>query len=262
MSWTCGTPSRGSTTFSTVTADPLALDYRAAEFANTLTMLTRGVLGQDSPEFLALNMGNRIRVAPIAADGRIMRIPIRIDGQRCLNLLVQHFCVWDGPKQFIAADRSDVHVFFEGSGDPLLRYEYLRHCENPPGAHLQVHAHRDEMAYLLRLAEKKKGRPATQMRKGKLPRLAEMHFPVGGHRLRPALEDVLLLLEREFAIDVEPDWRKVLDAHLREWRLLQLKASVRDAHQSAAEVLRELGYTVTEPPGLEPQRENSRLYWP
>ncbi|MFC9244595.1 hypothetical protein ACFT7S_11360 [Streptomyces sp. NPDC057136] len=245
-----------------MSAEEATLEDKATEFADTFTALTRGVLGPDSPRFAALNVGNRIRVAPLAADGRSMRIPVKIDGERCLNLHVQHFCCWDGTNKYIATDRADVHVFFEGVQDPLLRYEYLRDSRNPPGAHLQIHAHRDEMAYLLRLGEKKKGRPAAMMRKGKLPRLAEMHLPVGGHRMRPAFEDVLLLLEREFAIDVEPDWRAVLDVHLRNWRILQLKAAVRDAHESAAETLRDIGYTVEPPKGMEPQREWSRLYWP
>jgi hypothetical protein len=191
-----------------------------------------------------------------------VRIPVRIDGQRCLSLHVQHFCCWDRENKYLAADRADVHVFFDGVTDPLLRYEYVRSSEDPPGAHLQVHAHRDEMAYLLRLAEKKKGRPYKQMRRQKLPRLSEMHFPVGGHRLRPALEDVLLLLEREFAIDVEEGWRKVVEEHLREWRTLQVRAAVRDAHESAAAALRELGYTVTAPAGLGPQSPTARLYRP
>ncbi|KIF67604.1 hypothetical protein HY68_01495 [Streptomyces sp. AcH 505] len=245
-----------------MSAEEATLDEKATEFADTLTALTRGVLGQDSPAFSALNVGNRIRVAPLAGDGRSMRIPVKIDGVRCLNLHVQHFCCWDGTKKYLAADRADVHVFFEGVQDPLLRYEYLRYSKNPPGAHLQVHAHRDEMAYLLRLAEKKKGRPAAMMRKGKPPRLAEMHFPVGGHRLRPALEDVLLLLEREFAIDVADNWREILDVQLRKWRVLQLKAAVRDAHEDAAETLREIGYVVEPPEDLEPQRDDARLFWP
>lgn len=238
-----------------------ALDEEAAEFATKLTELTRGVLGQDSPLFSAQTIDHRVRVAPLAADGRSMRIPICIDGQRCLNLHVQYFCCWDGPKQFLAIDRADVHVFFEGANDPLLRYEYLRHCEEPPGAHVQLHAHRDEMAYLLRLGEKKKGRPAKKMRQGKLPRLAELHFPVGGHRFRPSLEDVLLMLEREFAIDVTDGWRDVVGKHLQEWRLLQVKSVARDAHETAAEVLRELGYTVTAPEGIGAQRPG-RLFWP
>lgn len=261
MSWTFGTPSKASTTFSKVTADEATLDDKATQFADKLTALTRGVLGEDSPQFSAQNVGNRIRVAPLASDRRIVRIPVRINEERCLNLFVQHLCCWDGAAKYLAVDRTEVKVFYEGSSDPLLRYEYERYWDDPPGAHLHVHAHRDEMAYLLRLADKK-GRPRNGMRARKLPRLAEMHFSVGGHRMRPALEDVLLLLEREFAIDVVKGWREVLDVHLREWRVLQLKAAVRDAHEAAAETLREIGYVVTSTDQVESQRENSRLYRP
>jgi hypothetical protein len=245
-----------------VTADQDALEEKATAFADTLTSVTRGVLGQDSPVFSARNLNDRIRVAPMASDGRSMRIPVRIDGQRCMNLHVQHLCCWDGAEQFIAVEKTDVHVFFEGSEEPLLRYEYVRDSKEPPGAHLQVHAHRDEMAYLLRLAEKKKGRPAAQLRKGKLPRMAEIHFPVGGHRFRPSIEDVLMLLEREFSIDVEPDWQQVIHAELRKWRRFQLRAAVRDAHETAADVLRGLGYKVEPPKDLSASSDDSRLYWP
>lgn len=240
-----------------------SLDEKATAFADTLTALTRGVLGEDSPRFAALNVDTRIQVAPLTVDNKIERIPVRINGESCLSLHVQHLCCWDTAGAYLATDRADVKVFFDGSAEPLLRYEYVRGSRNPPGAHLQVHAHRDEMAYLLRLAEKKKGRPAEQLRKGKLPRLSEIHFPVGGHRFRPALEDVLALLAREFAIDVQPNWMKVVEQETREWRLLQLRSAVRDAHEAAAETLRELGYKV-EPPTVGPPRQSddARLYWP
>ncbi|WP_322501214.1 hypothetical protein TR631_21115 [Streptomyces rochei] len=244
-----------------MTADEANLDDKATQFADKLTALTRGVLGEDSPPFAVQNVGNRIRVAPLASDLRIVRIPVRINRERCLNLFVQHLCCWDGAAKYLAVDKTEVKVFYEGSSDPLLRYEYERYWDDPPGAHLHVHAHRDEMAYLLRLADKK-GRPRNGMRARRLPRLAEMHFSVGGHRMRPALEDVLLLLEREFAIDVVNGWREVLEKHLREWRILQLKSAVRDAHEDAAQTLREIGYVVTPTERVEPQRGSSRLYLP
>ncbi|MFJ4447710.1 hypothetical protein [[Kitasatospora] papulosa] len=162
----------------------------------------------------------------------------------------------------MATDQADVHLFYQGVPDPLLRYEYVRNSKEPPGAHLQVHAHRDEMAYLLRLADR--GRPKQGLRRDKLPRLAEMHLPVGGHRMRPALEDVLLFLQREFAIDTIPGWRAVLDEHLRNWRLMQLKTAVRDAPDAAAQVLRSLGYSVVEPtvPAARQAPEDVKLFRP
>ncbi|MEU8504998.1 hypothetical protein AB0C40_09775 [Streptomyces brevispora] len=239
-----------------------ALDALAADFADQLTSLTRGVLGEDTPRFHAINMGSKIRVSPIHDDEVLQRIPVGIGGEPRLSLMVRFSCCWDGSSTFMATDQADVHVFYVGVPDPLLRYEYVRSSKEPPGAHVQVHAHRDEMAYLLRLAEK--GRPKQGLKRNRLPQLSEMHLPVGGHRMRPALEDVLLFLHREFAIDTAPGWKVVLDDHLRNWRTMQLKAAVRDAPDDAARVLRGLGYQVTEPtvPHARPAQEDVKLYWP
>ncbi|MEV6013266.1 hypothetical protein AB0M29_41720 [Streptomyces sp. NPDC051976] len=245
-----------------MTADATrTLDDLADDFATKVTTLTRGVLGEDSPRFHAVNTGQRIRVAPIDDSEVIRPIPISVNGELRLGLRVIYYCCWDGYSTFMATDAADFHLHFAGVAEPLIRFEYLRRSKEPPGAHIQVHAHRDEMAYLLRLADA--GRPKRGLKQDKVPRLSEMHIPVGGHRMRPSLEDVFLFLHREFAIDVQPDWHKVIDEYQREYRLVQMMTAVRDAPESAAVVLRDLGYTVTPPAvGIPAQAEDSKLYWP
>ncbi|WP_409469100.1 hypothetical protein [Streptomyces sp. HC307] len=238
------------------------LDELATAFADDLTALTRGVLGEDTPRFAALNMGQRVRVSPISADEKVLRIPISVNGEPVLSLMARYYCCWDGSSTFLATDQADIHVHYAGISDPLIRFEYVRSSKEPPGAHIQVHAHRDEMAYLLRLADA--GRPRQGYRRRKLPRLSEMHLPVGGHRMRPALEDVLLFLKREFAVDTAEKWRTVIDEHLRNWREIQLMSAVRDAPEAAAEVLRALGYAVQPPKVVRPRvsQDDVKLYWP
>lgn len=246
-----------------MTADgTTSLDALANSFADKLTSLTRGVLGQDSSRFHAVEAGHRVRVAPITEDERVRRIPVTIDREPYLSLLVCYYCCWDGSSTFIATEQADIKLFYDRVPDPLIRFEYVRDSHEPPGAHIQVHAHRDEMAFLMRLADK--GRPKQGFKRRKLPRLSELHLPVGGHRMRPSLEDVLLFLHREFAIDVEPGWRAVLDRHLQEWRRIQLRSAVRDAPDEAAEVLRTMGYTVERPKVGPPRSEPDtvKLYWP
>ncbi|MGP4001347.1 hypothetical protein [Streptomyces sp. 8N706] len=238
------------------------LEALATEFADELTCLTRGVLGAGIPPFRALNTGSRIRVSPIDDNEKILRIPISVNGEQCLSLMARYFCCSDRSNTFLATHQADIRLFYVGVPDPLLRFEYERDSKEPPGAHVQVHAHRDEIAFLLRLAEA--GRPRDGMQSRKLPRLAEMHLPVGGHRMRPALEDVLLFLKREFAIDTVEGWRAVVEKSLREWRVTQVKSAVRDVPEAAVEVLRKLGYTV-EPPKVVAQRpapESVKLFWP
>ncbi|MFW6724139.1 hypothetical protein ACHZ98_29115 [Streptomyces sp. MAR4 CNY-716] len=246
-----------------MTADEAStLDAYAQGFADNLTSLTRGVLGEGSPPFHAVNTGDKVRVAPIQDNERVCRIPISINGEPTLSLAVIHYCCLDGAGTFLAVDETQIHLFFGKVSDPLLRFEYVRDSREPPGAHIQVHAHRDEMAYLLRLSEL--GRPRHELRKRRLPKLSEMHLPVGGHRMRPALEDVLLFLKREFDIDTQPTWKPILEERLREWRLVQLKSAVRDAPEAAAEALRLLGYQVEEPKAPRPRRspEDVKLFWP
>lgn len=238
------------------------LDKLATEFADDLTSLTRGVLGEGTPRFAALNMGARVRVSPISVDEKELRIPVSINDEPVLSLRARYFCCWDGSSTFLATDQADIHLHYAGIPDPLIRFEYVRSSKEPPGAHIQVHAHRDEMAYLLRLADA--GRPRQGFKRRRLPRLSEMHLPVGGHRMRPALEDVLLFMKREFAITTVPGWRAVIDERLRNWREIQLMSAVRDAPEAAAEALRALGYTVQSPSVVRPRApaEDAKLYWP
>ncbi|RMI40558.1 hypothetical protein [Streptomyces triticirhizae] len=234
------------------------LDGLASDFADRLTDLTRGVLGEDTPRFhaMVLDPGRKIRLQPFGADKRIRPIPVRIGSEIRIDLLVMYDCCWDGSSSFLAADKSEVKVQYHEVPDPLFRFEYERAGDDPPGAHIHVHAHRDEVAYLLRLADA--GRPRNALRKNRLPRSSELHLPVGGHRLRPALEDVLLFLKREFEITTTLNWRAVLDEHLRDWRVTQLKSAVRDAPDAAAEALRWLGYHV-EPPAVPAQRDSATV---
>ncbi|MEU9218847.1 hypothetical protein AB0D47_20125 [Streptomyces sp. NPDC048376] len=244
-----------------MTEETSRLDELAAGFADDLTALTRGVLGEDTPPFAALNMGKRVRVSPITADEKVHRIPISIGGEQVLSLMARYYCCWDGSSTFLATDQADFHLHYAGISDPLIRFEYVRGSKEPPGAHIQVHAHRDEMAYLLRLADA--GRPKRGFRKRRLPRLSEMHLPVGGHRMRPALEDVLLFMEREFAIDTARGWRSVIEERLKLWREVQLMSAVRDAPEVAADVLRAMGYRVDRTVPLpRSSQDDVKLYWP
>ncbi|MCF3960488.1 hypothetical protein [Streptomyces fuscigenes] len=246
-----------------MTAEAVATPHDLArEFADKLTSLTRGVLGEGAPRFHAVNVGSRVRVSPLNENEVEANIPVSINGEPRLELLARYYCCWDGSSTFLATDKADIHVFYRGIADPLVRFEYVRSSKEPPGAHIQVHAHRDEMAYLLRLADA--GRPKRGMKHDKLPRLSEMHLPVGGHRMRPALEDVLMFLKRELAIDTAPGWQAVINERLQEWRIVQLKSAVRDHPEAAAEILRVLGYEVTEPK-IGTQRvdpDSVKLFWP
>ena len=78
-------------------------------------------------------------------------------------------------------------------------------------------------------------------------RMSRIHFPTGGHRFRPTIEDILQMIEEEFGAKPDPTWRGVLRTNRVQWRRHQTGAAVRDCPSEAVRVLEELGYVVTAP---------------
>jgi hypothetical protein len=88
------------------------------------------------------------------------------------------------------------------------------------------------------------GRPKKRWSTGETPRLAAFHFPLGGHRFRPCIEDVLQALIAEFDIDTVPGWESALRQGRIEWRRMQALAAVRDCVPDIVALLNDLGYDV------------------
>ncbi|WFE51556.1 hypothetical protein [Micromonospora sp. WMMD1155] len=88
--------------------------------------------------------------------------------------------------------------------------------------------------------------------------MAKFHFPLGGHRFRPCVEDVLQAVVEEFCVDAVEGWRSAVGEGREQWRKLQLLAAVRDAPGIAARALEELNYKVV-PPESAPADNHSRM---
>lgn len=159
---------------------------------------------------------------------------------------------------------SKLHVTQVDGGAPLFRYEFTeRPGRDNPVAHLHVHAHRDEILYaLLRGANRRARRRADATKPGDTrtpPRLSNIHFPLGGARMRPCLEDVLEMLWHEFGVDVRDTARAAIADGRARWRRHQTAAAVRDAPAEAVRVLRSMGFRVDDPPGGPPSERTDRL---
>ncbi|WP_156371460.1 hypothetical protein [Nocardia arizonensis] len=170
-----------------------------------------------------------------------------------LRLEVSFQCVWDGPKKFLAVERSKIHVFTCDGTQPLFRYEFdKRTSDRLPSAHIHFHGEHAELERAMSECGESTQR-AKKRRNGKVKfGLPDLHFPVGGSRFRPALEDVMEMLIEEFGItphggqSVAAARKQLADARER-WRRLQLATVVRDAPEVAAEALRSLDYEVISP---------------
>ncbi|GAB3757898.1 hypothetical protein GCM10027599_24540 [Yimella radicis] len=239
----------------------------AEAFAKELTSTFRGVLGNSAPEFVAEASPRR--------DGATTRVLIRpkdsvdirldIDDAHALTLICQYQGVWDHQATYLKINKAEIHVRPAEVTTPLFRYEYVDGMTPAfPCAHLQVHAHRDE--FLFALLRSHRGKPSSRAKaaigesKSAAPHLSNVHFPLGGPRMRPCVEDILHMLISEFGIRTEPDAQQVIEEGRARWRRRQIAASVRDAPLEAIRVLRdELGYAIEAPKGGPPVERTDRL---
>lgn len=245
----------------------------ARDFAADLTRTVRAVAGSDCPQFVADTPQNPqgtgqsvVLVFQEPADG----IALKVNGDPLLTLTVEFRCAWDGHGTYLAVVWSRVAVFGRDdfSREPLMRYEYVKDMgPRLPAAHLQVHGVHEALTEVMSDAGPGSPRGKRRQRKaagGELPSLSELHLPLGGHRFRPCLEDILAVLVEEFGVtppdgDREAALEALADGR-ETWRRTQVGAAVRDAPDEAIRVLEELGYTVALQDGKqEPAGQMARL---
>lgn len=233
------------------------LQEQAADFAARLTSTVRYVSGPDCDAFGATTVPEasvfRVRQEPSTG------IVLFDENGPLLRLTAEYFCTWDGHEEFLAVDNSKVAVYVAKDGrEPLFRYEFERLAyPKIPSAHIQFHGTHPELERVMR--DCGESTPRARWRKNAKAKsaLSALHFPVGGPRFRPVLEDVLQMLIEELGI--QPHGGSPRDAynHLadarEQWRRLQVATCVRDAPSEAVEVLRKLGYHVSPPAaGVKP----------
>ncbi len=101
-----------------------------------------------------------------------------------LVLKVALHSVWDHRQDWLAVEDSRFEVFAKGVSEALFRYDYLRQRNSVPSAHVQVHAHRDAITYVMARCGASSKRARRRMRDAeegrRLPQLSDLHLPVGG----------------------------------------------------------------------------------
>lgn len=114
--------------------------------------------------------------------------------------------------------------------DPmLLHFDYDRDPENDyPQAHFQVAG----SSAALELLNEVTGQSKT---------LADLHFPVGGKRYRPSLEDLIEFLIVEGYVHGRDGWEDAVKEHRERYHRIQLQAAVRRDPDTARAELERLG---------------------
>lgn len=155
-------------------------------------------------------------------------IPLTVDAKAPRCYLDLHHFLRINPLGFLVVEASSTALLLgpESESPPVFRYDFDRHPDNDyPLAHFQVEGVSDSFNVLA----EKAGRERNE--------LGKLHFPVGGKRYRPSLEDVIEFLIVEKLVDRRDGWRAILDEHRNEFHRKQLRAAVMADPDTAREAL-------------------------
>lgn len=137
-------------------------------------------------------------------------------------LHVYHVLTLEPGTGYLTTARSDVGIYMDQDmTECLCRYDYER--EKPDGypeAHLHVYGDTDAVS-----------------RCGAEKRLGDLHFPVGGRRFRPALEDMIGFLIGEGLAQGKPHWDEIVEMHRDRFHKIQLRAAIRRDPETAKDMV-------------------------
>lgn len=223
--------------------DLIEFQHQATEFAEDIEDLLDTCLPGETGFPKAIVATEELRASLKASKvlylgkGRSERASISCEYDLCVNSTGKH----------LAVDSSSFKVEFKANKRPvpIVRFEYERQARNKPVQHFQFHAESLPLAILLARA----GRYdiAAQQQ--------DVHFPMGGHRYRVCLEDVIELVIREFNAESNPEWETRVRDGRRKFRERQTDTIIRKNLGRSVEMLEELGFKIEPPQEFEfPER--------
>jgi len=220
------------------------LRERSSEFAGAIA----GTLGAVLPVSvgmvsLAADEESRYVVRPAGDTVRAQRVPLHVGGVHLADMALSFYLALDREGLHLKVQKSTFAVYSVLDRTPIVRLEYDAAMTRVPAAHWHIHAERGAFSHLLARAHAVGAGHVTRPHE-----LSSLHFPVGGERFRPCLEDFLEFLVSECGVDARSGWDGAVRRGRSDWRKRQLRALTRDAQQEAAETLTALGWTVTPPP--------------
>lgn len=219
-----------------------ALDKEAAKFADRLTRLLNGTVTMGG--VLEVTMADD-NLALITTPGGIKRsvLPLSLDAEAAVRaqaplwLRIEFRVAPDDERKHLRVNRSLVGLCVNPqTGHCAMRVEYDRNYETAPAAHLNIAGESTMLGYAFAAA-------------GTAPKpLEKVHFPNGGKRFRPSVEDFIEFLAQEGLVSaLHVGWQSVLAQSRDEWMHRQTRAATRRQPEAAAEQLRAMGYQVEDP---------------
>lgn len=228
---------------------------QAKDFARQLETLLTGVLGAQDEAYVEEPEGRHSRggnmtynIVQKAERG----IVLTCDGEPVLTLSFAFYCSCANADAPLRVDKSSVMLSDAIEHTPLVRYDFIRSPHSQiPAAHINVYGSNDAATRLMLACaggQRSRSRRKQFVEKGAFPTFSSLHFPVGGDRLRPGVEDLLQMAAYEFHIDVADGWQEALEDSRARYRAEQVRALVREFPDLAFEALRERGIVDGEVP--------------
>lgn len=219
------------------------LRARSAEFADEVQCTIRSALPGDIEIRSTASPVDPLRYV-VQPDDPKARFPLTIGGDYLADLSVRFFLSMDTVHTWVKAVRTDFAITSVLDKKPLMRLDYRADMHTVPISHWQVHAERGAISHLLGRAH-----AISPQLVAKPHDMSSLHFPVGGERFRPCLEDFLQFAIAEMGFDAVTGWEAALAAGREGWRRIQLRSMTRDAQNEVVQALRDLGWTVDDLPG-------------
>ena len=233
--------------------DTSAQERQTHDFATQTTATIRTVC-PDAPDWIAqVSTHKGVWRATVATPSN-EPVDLTVEKKRLLRLQVFYECTASARHSFMLVERSAFNLLPAHGSQPLVRLEYIRHPRSDvPCCHLQVHAHRDDWTFVMTRNGVGSRRRSVAKRADteRAPQLSDIHFPVGGPRLRPTLEDFLEMLIHDLGVEHSDDALDIFAQQREAWRTAQVRAMTASLPDVVAEVLRDAGYTVTPPDDLD-----------
>lgn len=218
------------------------LEKQARRFADDISdLLSKTVADGVRVSALKTAKGHGIIGAGISKKRSVsLPIPISPSGRKAVVFLyLLHSYEFDPEGVYLTMTQSTMSLYTSPDMEDdqlIVGIDYARNPGNQfPGAHLHVAGKRDDLDAIY-LGDERKTR-----------KLRDLHFPVGGKRYRPSLEDLVEFMITEEMVDPRPGWEQEVKRHRIRWEAIQLKAAVRRNQEDAATALREAGWAVTPP---------------
>lgn len=179
------------------------------------------------------SLGQSIVIVGTNLDGLIAQpVALCIDQKKPSSWLEAQFrCDLDDRGRFLMFLSSYFGIYAPDGVAQLCHYDYERNKEGYPAAHVQIDGHCPTLGAL-------PGRRTAD-------ELGKLHFPVGGRRYRPTIEDMIEFVIFEGFAGGRTGWEQVIAEHRQTFHQNQLRAAVRRHPEIAQEVLDDMAKTAT-----------------